>query len=67
MGLNQSDEFYRGNPKAQEMRRVRDLDTVDYELERDAIALFQTADDLYMHEQYRINTVTAAGRAGSVP
>jgi len=67
MGLNQSDEFYRGNPKLEEMRRVRELDTTDYELERDAIALFQTADELYMHEQYLVRPVAAAGRPISVP
>ena len=67
MGLNRSDEFYRGNPKAEEMHRTRDLDTTDYELERDAIALFQTADDLYMHQQYRVRPVAAAGRPISVP
>ena len=65
MGLNQSDEFYRGNPKAEEMHRVRDLDTVDYELERDAIALFQTADDLYTHQRYRVKHVVSA--IGSAP
>jgi len=60
MGLNQTEEFYRGNPKAEEMHRVRDLDPVDYELERDAIALFQVADDLYTHQQYRVKHVLSA-------
>jgi len=36
---------------------VSDLDGVDYELEKDAIALFQTADDLYTHEQYRVKNI----------
>jgi phosphoglycerol transferase MdoB-like AlkP superfamily enzyme len=62
MGLNQSHEFYRGNPKAEEMHRVQDLDSVDYELEKDAIALFQTADDLYTHEQYRVKNIISATR-----
>jgi hypothetical protein len=42
------------------MHRVRDLDTVDYELERDGIALFQTADELYTHQRYRIKHVVSA-------
>jgi phosphoglycerol transferase MdoB-like AlkP superfamily enzyme len=54
LGINKTVEFYRGNPKKQDMHHVAQPDAADLELERDATALFQTADDLYMHERYRV-------------
>ncbi|MDB6067546.1 MAG: sulfatase [Pedosphaera sp.] len=47
-------EFFRGNPKTEDMRRVLEPDAADLELQKDAMALFQTADELYIHEHYRV-------------
>lgn len=54
LGINKTVEFYRGNPKTENMRRVSQPDATDLELEKDATALFQEADDLYTHEGYRV-------------
>ena len=54
LGLMQRDEFYAGNPKLMEMKPLRDLTDSDRELEKDAIAFFQVADDLYMHQRYSV-------------
>ena len=37
----------------------------DLEIENDAIAIYQVADDLYMNRRYRVDTGAAAGGAGS--
>ena len=55
LGLNKGAEFFRGNPKTEEMVRNDHPDAEDLELQRDAIALFQTADDLYMNRRYRLD------------
>ncbi|MDB6121492.1 MAG: sulfatase [Pedosphaera sp.] len=47
-------EFYRGDPKTENMRKVEKPDEIDFEMEKDATAVYQTADDLYMHERYRV-------------
>jgi len=52
LGINKTVEFYRGNPKSENMLQVAQPDSVDLELEKDAVALFQTADDLYMRRRY---------------
>lgn len=54
LGLRQSEEFYSGNPKAGEMQPWQTLGAGDRELEADAIALYQVADDLYTHQHYQI-------------
>ena len=48
-------EFYQGDPKIAEMRPLTQPTDADRELEQDAIALYQVADDLYMHRRYRID------------
>jgi phosphoglycerol transferase MdoB-like AlkP superfamily enzyme len=55
LGINKMVEFYHGNPKREELRRVKDPDATDLELERDATAIYQVADDLYMHRKYRVH------------
>jgi phosphoglycerol transferase MdoB-like AlkP superfamily enzyme len=54
LGINKLVEFYHGNPKHEELRRIKDPDATDLELERDATAIYQVADDLYMHRKYRV-------------
>jgi len=54
LGLKQSVQFYAGDPKVAEMKPLSAPTAPDLELEQDAIALYQVADDLYMHRRYRI-------------
>ena len=54
LGINKTVEFYHGNPKTENMERISTPALADLELEADATALFQTADDLYMHQRYRV-------------
>jgi hypothetical protein len=59
LGLKQTVEFYQGDPKVAEMRPLSHPTDADRELELDAIALYQVADDLYMHHRYRIDAEPA--------
>jgi phosphoglycerol transferase MdoB-like AlkP superfamily enzyme len=59
LGLKQTVEFYQGDPKVAEMRPLSQPTDADRELELDAIALYQVADDLYMHRRYRIDAEPA--------
>ncbi len=55
LGLMQTVEYYTGDPKVVEMKLLPQPADSDRELERDAIALYQVADDLYTHQKYRID------------
>ncbi len=55
MSMNKKLEYYHGNPKTGDLLPVNSPDSIDKKLENDAIALFQTADDLYMKRNYRVN------------
>jgi arylsulfatase A-like enzyme len=55
LGLMQNAEFYEGDPKKAEVVPLTTPSNADLELEKDAIAMFQVADDLYTHERYRID------------
>jgi phosphoglycerol transferase MdoB-like AlkP superfamily enzyme len=57
LGLMQNVEFYGGDPKVADLVSVTAPKASDVELERDATALFQVADDVYMHGRYRIDGV----------
>jgi len=54
LSLMKGEEFYGGDPKLVEMKPLRVPSASDRELESDAIALYETADDLYTHQRYRI-------------
>jgi phosphoglycerol transferase MdoB-like AlkP superfamily enzyme len=60
LGLKQTAEFYQGDPKVVEMSLLPSPTDADRELEKDAIAIYQVADDLYMHRRYRIDDKPAA-------
>jgi phosphoglycerol transferase MdoB-like AlkP superfamily enzyme len=47
-------EFYHGDPKTEGMQKIKNPDATDLEIEKDAMALYQMADDLYTHEHYRV-------------
>jgi phosphoglycerol transferase MdoB-like AlkP superfamily enzyme len=54
LGLMKTDEFYEGNPKAVEMSLLTQPTDADRELEKDSIAIYQVADELYSNRRYRI-------------
>ena len=60
LGLKQTVEFYQGDPKVVEMSVLSSPTDADRELEKDAMAIYQVADDLYMHRRYRIDGAPAA-------
>lgn len=55
LGLMKTVEFYGGDPKKIEITRLSNPAGSDLELQKDATALFQVADDLYMHRNYRLD------------
>jgi hypothetical protein len=55
LGLRRTAEFYRGDPKVAEMTPLPQPTDADLQLEQDTIAIYQVADDLYMHRRYRID------------
>ena len=48
-------EFYGGNPKQVNMEKVGAPGAAETELQKDAAALFQVADELYLGRRYRID------------
>lgn len=56
LSLMQKLELYAGNPKERELRLLPGPPApAENELEKDAIALYQVADDLYMNERYSLD------------
>jgi phosphoglycerol transferase MdoB-like AlkP superfamily enzyme len=55
LGLRQGVEFYEGDPKQVEMKRLSQPGPLERELEQDCTALFQVADHLYMNRRFRID------------
>lgn len=55
LGLRHTLELLGGHPKAGDMKPVPAPGSAEKELELDATAFFQVADDLYVHERYRID------------
>ena len=62
LGLRQTVEFYQGDPKLVDMSLLPQPTEADREIEKDAIAIYQVADDLYMHQRYRIDGESVAAR-----
>ena len=60
LGLKQTVEFYQGQPKTVDMSLLRQPTDADRELENDAIAIYQVADDLYMQRRFRIDGAPTA-------
>ena len=58
LGLKQGVEFYTGDPKRENMKPNSTPTAADLEQEKDTIALYQVADELYVHERYRIDSPT---------
>ncbi len=58
LGLMKKEEFYAADAPHEEMKLLRSPQSLERELQADAMALFQVADDLYMHQRYRVETDT---------
>lgn len=65
--MNKRVEYYAGDPKAGQMTRVPDPDARMKELERDAAALFQVGDDLYMNRRFHVETTAQAAETPKNP
>lgn len=55
LGLMKTEEFYQGNPKLVEPERILKPTDADLEIEKDAISIYQVADDLYTHQRYHLD------------
>jgi phosphoglycerol transferase MdoB-like AlkP superfamily enzyme len=55
LGLRQTLELYQGDPKVTAPQRLVRPGETEQELARDAQALFQVADELYLQERYRLD------------
>ena len=67
LGLNKTVEFYQGEPKVVNMTLLKQPTPADLELENDAIAIYQVADDLYMNKQYRVDAEVKEGGTNKIP
>jgi len=56
LGIRKSEEFYAGDPKTTEMQPLHSPGALEEEVAKNAMAIYQVADDLYMHQRYRINS-----------
>lgn len=63
LGLQKTDEFYSGDPKVANMVPLANPTEADREIETNGIAVFQVADDLYMHDRYRIDGASGPAAA----
>jgi hypothetical protein len=55
LGLQKTVKYYEGDPKVAELRPVTEPTPEHLELEKDATAVYQVADELYMNRKYRID------------
>ena len=54
LGLMKNQEVYAGDPKMTEVKVLQSPGALEEELAKDAVAVYQVADDLYIHQRYRI-------------
>jgi phosphoglycerol transferase MdoB-like AlkP superfamily enzyme len=72
LGLQKTVEYYAGNPKVTNLQPVTDPTPEFRDLATNTMAIFQVADDLYMHRLYRIDGMplpaeAPAGATNAVP
>jgi phosphoglycerol transferase MdoB-like AlkP superfamily enzyme len=58
LGLMKGEEFYAADAPHAEMKLLHSPQSLERELQADAMALFQVADDLYAHQRYRVEPDT---------
>ena len=62
LGLKQTVEFYAGDPKVTDIAPMGSPAALEAELEKDTIAIYQVADDLYVNRRYRIDVSPKTGK-----
>jgi arylsulfatase A-like enzyme len=67
LGLMQTEEFYTGDPKRAEMTSLSHPGEAEREIAKDAIALYQVADDLYMHRRYQLDAPNGSALTANTP
>ena len=63
LGLQKTVRYYEGDPKLTELREIAEPTPEHLELEKDAIAVYQVADKLYMQRRYRIDGMPSPDEA----
>ena len=58
LNLMKGEEFYTADAPHAEMKPLRSPQALERELQADAMAFFQVADDLYTHQRYRVEPET---------
>lgn len=64
LGLMKTEEFYQGDPKQVDLTPLKNPTGDDRELQKDAIAIYQIADDLYTHRRYAIDRASPSDSGG---
>jgi phosphoglycerol transferase MdoB-like AlkP superfamily enzyme len=67
LGLQKTAAYYEGDPKVSELILAAQRTPALEELERNATALYQVADDLYTHRKYRIDGPASTAATNAVP
>ncbi|HWI59113.1 MAG TPA: LTA synthase family protein [Bacillota bacterium] len=67
LGLMQGVEFYAGDPRKVNISLLTEPKEADHELEKDTMAVYQVADDLYSHQRYRVDSQTPLTHAAAAP
>ena len=67
MGIQKTVEYYSGDPKVANMQPLGSPKKPDLEIETNAIAVYQVADDLYMNEKYRLDIAVTKTNAPAAP
>ena len=55
LGLKQHVQYYAGDPKKGEIKPLTSAGPLEEELRKDTVALYQVADDLYIHQRYHLD------------
>lgn len=55
LGLRMTSECYAGDPKKGELQPLRSLGPAELEIQKDCIAIYQVADEIYMHRRYHLD------------
>ncbi len=67
LGLQKTVKFYEGDPKRTDLKAPDQVTPPFQELEKNATAIYQVADDLYMNRMYRIDGVTNSPPKTNLP
>jgi phosphoglycerol transferase MdoB-like AlkP superfamily enzyme len=67
LGIQKTTEYYSGDPKVANMQPLPSPKKSDLEIDTNAVAVYQVADDLYMNEKYRIDASTTTTNTPAGP